>query len=72
MMVINVKYFRSILVLLSLLEFFLSLLFYKFGSLYFFLDERSEVIPVSSLVSQGGGENLLISIGCVLFLILFD
>lgn len=69
-MVVDVKYFRFIVVFLSLLEMLLSLLFYKFGSLYFFLDERSEVMPVSSLISQGGGEDLLISIGCVLFFIL--
>lgn len=70
MMVFNMKYFRFVVVFLSLLEILLSLLFYKFGSLYFFLDQRSEVVPVSSLSSQGGGEDLLVSVGAVLFFIL--
>lgn len=69
-MVINMKYFRFIVIFLALLEMLLSFLFYRFGGLHFFLDERSEVVPVSSLASQGGGEDLLISIGCVLFFIL--
>ncbi|TQV65563.1 hypothetical protein FKG94_28590 [Exilibacterium tricleocarpae] len=64
------KYFRPIIIFLALLQVLLSFLFYKFGSLYFFLDERSEVMPVSSLVSQGGGEDLLIGAGCFLFFIL--
>ena len=69
-MVVNLKYFRFIVIFLSFLEMLLSLLFYKFGNLYFFLDERSEIVAVNSLTSQGGGEDLLISIGCVLFFIL--
>ncbi len=69
-MVVDVKYFRFIVIFLAFSETLLSLLFYKFGGLYFYLDERSEVMPVSSLVSQGGGEDLLIGIGCVLFSIL--
>jgi lysylphosphatidylglycerol synthetase-like protein (DUF2156 family) len=64
------KLIRLTVVFLSLVEILLSLLFYKLGSLYFFLEETSEVLPVSRLASQGGGENLLISLGGALFLVL--
>ena len=55
---------------LAVLQMLLSLLFYKFGNLFFFLDEQSEVVPVKNLLSQGGGEDLLISVGAFLFFIL--
>ena len=70
MRVARLKYFRYIITLLALLQMLLSLLFYQFGRLFFYLDERAEVVPVRSLVSQGGGEDFLIFIGFFLFLIL--
>ncbi|AWB65725.1 hypothetical protein C2869_04400 [Saccharobesus litoralis] len=64
------KNFKPILMLLVLLQVLLSYLFYRFGSLFFFLEERAQVIPVRSLASQGSGEDLLISLGGILFLAL--
>jgi lysylphosphatidylglycerol synthetase-like protein (DUF2156 family) len=69
-MAVSMKLIRFTVVFLSLVEMLLSLLFYTLGSLYFFLEERSEVVSVSRLASQGGGENLLISLGVALFLVL--
>lgn len=63
-------YARSIFLFLSLLQALMSFLFYKFGGLYFFLEERSEVYPVNQLVSQGGGEDFFIFVGCFFFFIL--
>ena len=68
--VFNVKYFRYVCSFLSLIEMLLSFLFYKIGGFYFFMEETFEVVPVSSLASQGGGEDLLIGTGAVLFAIL--
>lgn len=47
-----------------------SFLFYKFGGLYFYSGESDAFVPVSELLSQGGGENVFISIGLVLFSVL--
>ena len=61
---------RKTIVSLSLLLSLLSVLFYKYSGLYFYLDERSEISPVNALKSQGGDENYLIAAGFVLFLLL--
>lgn len=66
-MVVYVKYFRILIVFFTFAQMLLSFLFHKFGNLFFFLEERSEVAPVNSLVSQGGDEDLLVSVGIFLF-----
>lgn len=66
----RVNTFRKVGLAFTLTLSFASLLFYQFSGLYFFLDERAELYPVSQLKSQGGDENLLVSIGFVIFLLL--
>ena len=61
---------RKIVLALSVLQSLISLLFYKFSGLYFFLEERAELYPVNQLRSQGGNEDFLIAIGFILFLVL--
>jgi hypothetical protein len=61
---------RIIIVVLSFLLSIISLLFYHYSGLFFFLEERAEIYPVNQLRSQGGDENALIAIGFILFLML--
>jgi len=61
---------RKTILLLSLLLALVSLLFGQYSELYFFLEERDGVSPVSEMQSQGGDESFSIVLGLGLFLVL--
>lgn len=65
-----VRYFRVFIIFLSIIQMVFSSLFFRFGDLYFFMDESAEVMPVSELFSSGSNDNLVISLGFPLFLML--
>lgn len=64
------KRFRVTILILSVLQVVFSLIFLKFGKLYFFNEERETITAVNELTSQGGGEDIFIVIGAPLFIIL--
>ncbi len=62
--------FRYAFATLSAVQALMSYLFAKFGGLFFFLEETSEIYPVREMVSGGSEDDFGITVGFFLFSLL--